>query len=90
MKDGELFEFEGKKYRPFTWEERDQLRGKWVKDTGSDIEHPENAPELMITKFIILRTKPYVAMGMSFDTLCTECVFVDTGLPVGVEVGAEV
>ena len=27
-----------KTYRPFTWEERDQLRGKWIKRKTSDLE----------------------------------------------------
>lgn len=30
---------EEKKYRPFTWEERDQLRGKWVKNKENDTEN---------------------------------------------------
>ena len=68
-----------KTYRPFTWEEREQLRGKWVKWKGADTEH-----------FITTITKEKVLLmdkndWLTFEELCKNCVFVDSGLPCGVE-----
>jgi hypothetical protein len=68
-----------KTYRPFTWEEREQLRGKWVKWEGADTEH-----------FITTITKTYVILmekndWVTFQELRLFCIFVDSGLPCGVE-----
>ena len=68
-----------KTYRPFTWEEREQLRGKWVKWKGADTEH-----------FITTITKTHVILmekndWVTFQELCDNCIFVDSGLPCGVE-----
>ena len=71
-----------KTYRPFTWEEREQLRGEWVKWKGADTEH-----------FITTITKTHVILmekndeeWVTFQELCDNCIFVDSGLPCGVEV----
>jgi len=68
-----------KTYRPFTWEEREQLRGEWVKWKGADTEH-----------FITTITKTHVILmekndWVTFQELCDNCIFVDSGLPCGVE-----
>lgn len=76
------FEINGKKYRPLTWEERDQLRGKWVR-----LKPLEDSIDVEFQITTIMK-RPHGFSVLPFVTeeyLCNEYVFIDTGLPVGVE-----
>ena len=78
----ECFRFEEapppKKYRPFRWEEREQLRGRWVKRKLTE-------GEWQITNIEKHHGGLYVQSLGSASALLVDCVFLDTGLPVGVE-----
>jgi len=62
-----------KTYRPFTWEERDQLGGKWVKCKASGSEY-------CIT--VIHANGVYLGLTLPFSFLFNNYTFLD-GSPVG-------
>ena len=80
-------------YRPFTWEERDQLRGKWVKYKDSKDSFTEML-ESQIHSFFRIDKKDddfdwiFLAKGygVSPKNLLNKFVFID-GTPCGVKVG---
>ena len=67
-------------YVPFTWEDREQLRGRWV----YCIHSPEN--EWMITSMYLGAGGELRVSGTHADVMLSEFVFLDTGKPVGKEV----
>ena len=71
-----------KKYRPFDWEEREILRGKWLKykETGAEVQVTTIRKHFVNDKVMIY--SPYI--GTSSELL-KSYVFLDTGLPVGIE-----
>lgn len=69
-----------KKYRPYTWEEREQLRGKWVKYLNYD----KTEKEFQIIKMELTDKKEFfVGNGINPSTLLEACRFID-GTPCGV------
>jgi hypothetical protein len=71
-----------KKYRPFTWEERDQLRGKWIK------EKEQSQDECMIIG-LIYKDEAWIDAGelgyFTPEYLLENYIFLD-GSSCGVEV----
>lgn len=66
----EIFHYQKKneiEYVPFEWEDREQLRGKWVYDNMDDVE-------FTITNF---NNQYKTANGLSFDHLLKNCEFLD-------------
>jgi len=66
-----------KTYRPFTWEEREQLRGKWI---TRKVERDNPNPEYCIT--IINNVGIYIGATVTFKELYEDFIFLD-GSPVG-------
>ena len=64
------------KYEPFRWEDREQLRGRWIVQVGD-----ENA-EQMINKMDFAHNEFY-ANNKSSRQLLNDWTFLDTGEPVG-------
>lgn len=62
-------------YVPFTWEDREQLRGRWV--------YRDNQ-ELGLVNFD--NSDGFHANGVHVENLCKYWKFLDTGKPVGKEV----
>ena len=74
-----------KKYRPYTWEEREHLRGKWVKWTNSNNEKKE----FQITNMELLTNDKFIINnGITPEILLDMAKFLD-GSPCGVFVGDE-
>lgn len=71
-----------KKYRPFNWEEREMIRGKWLKykETGAEAQVTTIRKYFVNDEVMIYSP----SIGTSSELL-TNYVFLDTGLPVGVE-----
>ena len=67
-------------YVPFTWEDREQLRGRWVRC----VDVADN--EWMITSMYIGGSGELRANGTHADRLLSGFVFIETGKPVGKEV----
>ena len=67
-------------YVPFTWEDRDQLRGRWIR--AIDVMDTE----WMITDLHIGSSGELRANSVSADELLSGFIFLDTGKPVGKEV----
>ena len=67
-------------YVPFTWEDREQLRGRWIK-----FRHPYSA-EFVISKLYNSDKHGLMANDYSSASLVDDAVFLDTGKPVGKEV----
>lgn len=67
-------------YVPFTWEDREQLRGRWIKS-----KHPGSA-EFLISKLYNSDKHGLMANDYSASSLLDEAIFFDTGKPVGKEV----
>ena len=67
-------------YVPFTWEDREQLRGRWIK-----FKHPGSA-EFLISKLYNSDKHGLVANDYSASSLLDEAIFLDTGKPVGKKV----
>ena len=67
-------------YVPFTWEDREQLRGRWIYRNG----FPEN--EFFVATISRGSNGMLYAHGIGSERLCAEYLFVDTGKPVGKEV----
>lgn len=67
-------------YVPFTWEDREQLRGRWIK-----FKHPGSA-EFFISKLYNSDKHGLMANDYSASSLLDEATFLDTGKPVGKEV----
>ena len=67
-------------YVPFTWEDREQLRGRWVRC----VDAPEN--EWAINSMYIGGSGELRANGVPSDRLASGFIFLDTGKPVGKEV----
>lgn len=67
-------------YVPFTWEDREQLRGRWIK-----FKHPGSA-EFLISKLYNSDKHGLMANEYSASSLLDEAIFLDTGKPVGKEV----
>lgn len=65
-------------YVPFTWEDREQLRGRWVVD--------EYGNEYQVTRFELHVTHGLYIDGASPQELLEKWKFLDTGKPVGKEV----
>ena len=73
---------EEKKYRPFTWEEREQLRGKWVKWSILD----KGEKEFQITSIQLLGNGAFrLNDGITPEDLLENAQFLD-GSPCGVEI----
>lgn len=70
---------EEKKYRPYTWEEREQLRGKWFKRSDG------KADEELINGFYILNDGLFVINDKTAEHLLNYYVWLD-GSPCGVPV----
>ena len=68
------------KYIPFTWQDREQLRGRWVRC----VDVPGN--EWAITSMYIGGGGELRANGTHADRLLSGFVFVDTNEPVGKKV----
>lgn len=62
-------------YVPFTWEDRDQLRGRWVARDNQEL-HLVNLDN----------SGGFCANGVDVKSLCKYWHFLDTGKPVGKEV----
>lgn len=72
---------EEKKYRSFTWEEREQLRGKWLKWVNSSNEEKE----FQVTSMKLLTGNKFVINnGITPDILLEKAQFIE-GTPCGVE-----
>lgn len=67
-------------YVPFTWEDREQLRGRWIR-----FKHPGSA-EFLISKLYNSDKHGVMANDYSASSLLDEAIFLDTGKPVGKEV----
>lgn len=67
-------------YVPFTWEDREQLRGRWIYRNG----FPEN--EFLVATISRGSNGMLYAHGIGSERLCAEYAFIDTGKPVGKEV----
>lgn len=67
-------------YIPFTWEDREQLRGRWIR-----FKHPGSA-EFLISKLYNSDKHGVMANDYSASSLLDEAIFLDTGKPVGKEV----
>jgi len=66
-----------KTYRPFTWEEREQLRGKWI---TRKVERDNPNPEYCIA--IINNVGIYIGATVTFKALYEDFIFLG-GSPVG-------
>ena len=66
-----------KTYRPFKWEEREQLRGKWI---TRKVERDNPNPEYCIT--IINNVGIYIGATVTFKALYEDFIFLG-GSPVG-------
>ena len=62
-------------YVPFTWEDREQLRGRWV---------ARDSQELQLIN--LDNSDGFHANGVHVENLCKYWKFLDTGKPVGKEV----
>ena len=65
-------------YIPFTWEDRDQLRGRWIKESDN--------VEIQVTAFHCNSEGVFYSEGRSAKVLVERWRFLDTGKPVGKEV----
>ena len=68
------------KYVPFAWEDREQLRGRWLRC----VDVADN--EWMITSMYIGASGELRANGTHADRLLSGFIFLDTGEPVGKKV----
>ena len=68
---------EEKKYRPFTWEEKHQIAGFWVR-------HKKSMDETMITELYFMNYVKIQDEKISFTELLENYIFLD-GSPCGVE-----
>jgi len=68
---------EEKKYRPFTWEEKHQIAGFWVR-------HKKSMNETMITELYFMNYVKIQDEKISFTELLENYIFLD-GSPCGVE-----
>ena len=65
-------------YVPFTWEDREQLRGRWIKESDN--------VEIQVTAFHCDSKGVFYSEGRSAKVLVERWRFLDTGKPVGKEV----
>lgn len=65
-------------YIPFTWEDREQLRGRWIKESDN--------VEIQVTAFHCNSKGVFYSEGRSAKVLVERWCFLDTGKPVGKEV----
>lgn len=65
-------------YVPFAWEDREQLRGRWIKE-GDNVE-------IQVTAFHCNSKGVFYSEGRSAKVLVERWRFLDTGKPVGKEV----
>lgn len=71
------------RYEPFKWEDREQLRGRWLQRKTDSFPG-----ELLVTKFETGRRGLVVNDIYGADLLLKQWTFLDTGKPVGKEVQA--
>ena len=67
-------------YVPFTWEDRDQLRGRWIGSNDGRCQRSINTMHNDNGSFYLC--------AINAESLCTDWHFLDTGKPVGKEVQA--
>ena len=67
------------KYVPFTWEDRDQLRGRWV------VQVESTGTEQMVNKLDLINNDLFANNKLALELL-TGWRFLDTGEPVGKKV----
>ena len=65
-------------YVPFAWEDREQLRGRWIKESDN--------VEIQVTAFHCNSEGVFYSEGRSAKMLVEHWRFLDTGKPVGKEV----
>lgn len=63
------------RYEPFRWEDREQLRGRWIASNDGRWER--------FIAFIYNYSECFYANGISTESLLKEWHFLDTGEPVG-------
>jgi hypothetical protein len=64
------------KYAPFTWEDREQLRGRWV------VQVESTGTEQMVNKLDLINNDLFANNKLALELL-TGWRFLDTGEPVG-------
>jgi hypothetical protein len=67
------------KYAPFTWEDREQLRGRWV------VQVESTGTEQMVNKLDLINNDLFANNKLALELL-TGWRFLDTGEPVGKKV----
>lgn len=65
-------------YVPFTWEDREQLRGRWIGSNDGRCQRSINTMHNDNGSFYLC--------AISAESLCTDWHFIDTGEPVGKKV----